>query len=122
MLPQHLEDVVSSSLSAVVSLSPVLCLPLSHSANMSIRTHREKAKEPLVERKPDARSLRLAAKGLYFSPGQVSSRLHIKFCSVPRVFQYTSFVLFCSLQVLSCYNACLHYCASRSTSIAAQVL
>ena len=31
---------------------------------------------PPMERKPDAKSLRLAAKGLYFSPGQVRSRLH----------------------------------------------
>jgi hypothetical protein len=34
-----------------------------------------------VERKPDAKSLRLAAKGLYFSPGQVRSRLHSMMCS-----------------------------------------
>lgn len=72
-------DRLASSLDPTASASRCLssCLSVSYSTNMSGSTHREKAKAPLVDRKPDAKSLRLAAKGLYFSPGQVSSSLGV---------------------------------------------
>jgi hypothetical protein len=75
-----------------------------------------------VERKPDAKSLRLAAKGLYFSPGQVRSRLHSMIRSVLRVSVHPqiaiSSVLLCSpllkasLPLMSCPATLrVHRCA-----------